>query len=184
MFTEYGFVKRSELREAYDNKEAIVMRNVFPEDMMPSWDKFFQTVEENVTYVDPLFKNGPNLFYLDKCGLAVNNLVPEEIWKPWVDLSHILHKEFPGARGVTSHLYFSINSESATFGRHNDTAQVFYVQLKGSVSWTIFSPTQGTIVATLEPGDLVYVPKHMDHCIKPWGPRLGISIGLDYGYNK
>jgi ribosomal protein L16 Arg81 hydroxylase len=79
----------------------------------------------------------------------------------------------------SAHCYISLLESSATFGRHNDNADVFFWQVQGRTHWTV---EQGTEIYEYEltPGDLIYIPRFMIHQVVPLTPRAGISIGIDY----
>jgi hypothetical protein len=79
----------------------------------------------------------------------------------------------------TAHCYISLLETSATFGRHNDTSDVFFWQVQGSTSWKV---EQDNMIHEykLLPNDLIYIPRFIFHDVLPLGPRAGISIGIDY----
>jgi ribosomal protein L16 Arg81 hydroxylase len=79
----------------------------------------------------------------------------------------------------SAHCYISLLESSATFGRHNDNADVFFWQVQGSTQWTV---EQGTEIYEykLLPNDMIYIPRFVVHNVVPLTPRAGISIGIDY----
>ncbi len=74
-----------------------------------------------------------------------------------------------------AHLYFNVTSQSKTFGKHDDTIDVYFWQVKGKSKW-IIEDTQEYI---LEEGDLIYIPKGIFHDVTPLGPRAGISMSYE-----
>ena len=78
----------------------------------------------------------------------------------------------------TAHLYISLMSFSKTFGRHKDTADVFYIQALGRTHWAI--DFEGTQEYDLDEGDMVFIPAGVFHASTPITPRVGLSIGFDY----
>lgn len=75
----------------------------------------------------------------------------------------------------TAHLYFNITTASKTFGNHNDSMDVYFWQCQGKSIWKI----ENSMDFTLEPGDLIFVPKNIWHNVIPLTPRAGISFSKD-----
>jgi len=79
----------------------------------------------------------------------------------------------------SAHCYMSLLETSATFGRHNDNADVFFWQVQGRTRWTV--EEGGEIYEyELSPNDMIYIPRFIIHEVVPLTPRAGISIGIDY----
>ena len=74
-----------------------------------------------------------------------------------------------------AHLYFNILTNAKTFGKHQDTMDVWFWQCQGITQWTI--DEKDTV--TLNPGDLIYVPAGVNHAVKPLTPRIGISMSKE-----
>jgi len=79
----------------------------------------------------------------------------------------------------SAHCYISLLESSATFGRHNDNADVFFWQVQGRTHWTVEQETE-IYEYELAADDLIYIPRFMIHQVVPLTPRAGISIGIDY----
>jgi hypothetical protein len=79
----------------------------------------------------------------------------------------------------SAHCYISLLETSATFGRHNDNADVFFWQVQGSTQWRVEQDSQ-VYEYTLLPNDVIYIPRFAVHEVTPLSPRAGISIGIDY----
>ena len=97
---------------------------------------------------------------------------------------------------TTSNAYLSVGGRG-TFGRHWDTHDVFALQLLGRKTWHVYPPTfplplpvhrsdfsgepcppTAELQCTLEPGDLLYVPRGWWHEAVPLAePSLHLSIG-------
>jgi mannose-6-phosphate isomerase-like protein (cupin superfamily) len=73
-----------------------------------------------------------------------------------------------------AHLYMNITVHGGSFGRHQDSDNVFFWQAQGQTIWSFDDNTE----YLLEPGDLIIVPKHTYHNVTPLGPRVGISMSL------
>lgn len=74
-----------------------------------------------------------------------------------------------------AHLYFNIITSASTFGKHNDTMDVWFWQCEGVTKWIINN--KESII--LNPGDLIYVPAKVDHEVVPLSPRVGISMSRE-----
>jgi mannose-6-phosphate isomerase-like protein (cupin superfamily) len=70
-----------------------------------------------------------------------------------------------------AHAYFNISIQGKTFGWHRDDVDVYYWQCIGKVK--IFIEDEEFL---LEPGDMVKIPKGVEHNVIPLTPRLGISM--------
>ena len=78
----------------------------------------------------------------------------------------------------TAHIYISMFSFSETFGKHNDSSDVFYIQGTGKTDWIV--EDEGTNYHyVLEEGDMIFVPRGYYHTPSPLSTRYGISIGFD-----
>lgn len=108
-------------------------------------------------------------------------------------LDNINEKNFPGVEGKAEKLtylhhsikapgkctgYFgavSFTNKELSTGKHSDPIDVIYCQFIGSVDWNIFNE-QGFETFTLNPGDIIYVPKSVEHEVKSISPRAAISF--------
>ena len=135
---------------------------------LPTWADVIENLNTSI-------KNKWMVTYLQHYGFVTHNA---EII-PYVDelLKYIstLDSNVPSS----AHCYFSLTDLSHTFGRHNDSSDVFFWQFIGQTEWTVESKN-GTVIHILEPNDLLFVPRGMWHNTKPLTPRAGISFGLDY----
>ena len=78
----------------------------------------------------------------------------------------------------TALCYISLSSESETYGRHNDTMDVWCWQMLGFTLWQVEGRNQN-FEKILEPGNLIYIPRGMWHNTKPLTPRAGLSFGAE-----
>jgi len=74
-----------------------------------------------------------------------------------------------------AHLYFNITLNGKTFGRHNDTMDVWFWNCQGQTKW-IMEDNKSFV---LNPGDLIYVSKNTYHEVVPLSPRAGISMSKE-----
>ena len=75
----------------------------------------------------------------------------------------------------SAHLYFNIITKARTFGPHRDTMDVWFWQCQGKTKWVIENKKE----YILNPGDLIFVPKNIQHEVVPLSPRAGISMAKE-----
>jgi ribosomal protein L16 Arg81 hydroxylase len=155
----------SKLVEARNNLSHCVVRNV--EAVTPAWADILAELNRTVQHKE-------RLKTLDSLGFVL--LQAQHI--PGVSSMVSVIENITDAK-CSAHCYISLLESSATFGRHNDNADVFFWQVQGSTHWTV---EQGTEVYEYElaVNDLIYIPRFMIHAVVPLTPRAGISIGIDY----
>jgi len=164
-------------------EETKVIANFFNADY--SWDNFINSISDAYDVNDPRNKKEPAKEVLGKINF----------WqKLTVTLENINEQNFPGIEDKSKKLtdlhsslrntvsrctgYFgavSITNKEPTTGKHSDPMDVIYCQFIGSVVWSIFTDS-GQQDFTLNPGDIIYVPKYIDHEVKSLTPRAAISF--------
>ena len=122
---------------------------------IPSWESILNNFNDSFLN-NELIKNNNNNFFVSHN--AKNILEVKKV------LKKLKLKE--------AHLYLNI-CISNTFGRHKDSMDVYFWQVQGRTKWQF-----DNINYTLNPGDLIYVPKETYHNVIPLGPRAGISMSL------
>lgn len=73
-----------------------------------------------------------------------------------------------------AHIYMNVTTDGGSFGRHKDTVNVFFWQAQGRTKWEF----DNGLEYTLEPGDLIFVPRETYHNVIPLEPRIGISMSI------
>lgn len=147
--------------------DAVVFIKHYWKQALPSWDDVIDDLDYNVQHNKPVK-------FLDRFGFVTH--FGERIKKVSNVVDHI-HSLRPKEVKPSAHLYISMLTTSGTFGRHNDTSDVFYIQGLGSSRFDVEEGTDQSYV--LEPGDLLYIPASIYHTPQPLSPRVGISIGFD-----
>mgnify|MGYP001093153134 CR=1 FL=1 len=89
------------------------------------------------------------------------------------DIIEKVQKAMKILNAVDAHAYFNIAVKAETFGWHDDDFDVCYWQCIGRVK-VLFEDKE----FLLEPGDMIKIPKHIQHTVIPLTPRLGISMGV------
>lgn len=161
----FNFLKDSKFLSQRQNKKHHVFRNLNLEN--PSWDELLKNLNRNIiskTKIKILDNLGFVYFDAEKMQ-AVDNLLSE--------IKKITDKS------CTAHCYISLLEISATFGRHNDNADVFFWQVQGSTLWRVEEDSK-IFEYKLSVNDIIYIPRFTIHEVVPLGPRAGISIGIDY----
>jgi|SaaInlLV_10m_DNA_4_1040232.scaffolds.fasta_scaffold11575_2 mannose-6-phosphate isomerase-like protein (cupin superfamily) len=72
-----------------------------------------------------------------------------------------------------AHLFIDLNVGGGSLGRHQDEVDVWYWQLQGETLWEL-----GRLEACfhLYEGDLLYIPKNLEHKVTSLSPRSGVSF--------
>lgn len=161
----------------WDNYEfgdkPMVVQGAFKDSKMPTWDEIiahFNKCAQNIdkyglkTAGDGSF----GVFLTDGHEIESVQVLMDKLWKFRPDESI-----------CTAHLYVSFLENSSTYGWHSDTTDVFFVQGIGVTVWEVNVNDEVIKFPELNPGDLIYVPAHMQHNPQPLTPRVGISIGFD-----
>ena len=58
---------------------------------------------------------------------------------------------------------------------HSDAADGFFIQNEGKTLWKVYRD-EGVKEYTVNPGDIIYIPKHVIHSVESLGPRHSASI--------
>jgi hypothetical protein len=108
-------------------------------------------------------------------------------------LDNINEKNFPGIQQKVESLlklhssiksssrcvgYFgavSLTTKEPTTGKHSDPMDVIYCQFVGSVVWEIFEENSSEKFI-LNPGDVIYIPKTVQHEVVSLSPRAALSF--------
>lgn len=167
----YKFFEDEKFLEARRNKQYFLWRRVLLD--TPSWDEVLRDLEKSIEENSPI-KIGQYFSIITHRGdkhIPLAAAFLEEMKK--------LDASLPGS----AHVYTGLTRYSQGLGKHNDNADVCFWQVIGSSNWKVFAQ-DGMKEHVLDVGDVIYVPRHMDHEVTSLGPRVGISFGLDYAAGK
>lgn len=92
-----------------------------------------------------------------------------------------LRAVYPRHTEYTSHVYSSFIVGGETFGRHKDTADVFFLGILGTTEFEIWDKNNYSLRYIIEVGDVVYIPAGLYHNTTALTPRSGISFGIERG---
>lgn len=179
-----------EIQEAIENKELIVLKNVFTD--TPGWAQFIAHLNfefYNNTYPpskpdDPVNEedtiiNGVNIrekFYLMNCNGEDPRFFPEaaEVRK---QLNSVMDSNPMGSFALINF----VGKEKA-INIHFDPRHSFYWQTEGTSSWEIYEEKVGengftlTQTVDVEDGDIIFVPHGVWHSVFAAEPRTAISF--------
>jgi hypothetical protein len=160
-------MNQNDYSDLFKRKENhFVVRNLpFP---IPNWETVIKNIDINVS------KN-LNVRSFDNFGLVTHETNDIEESK---NIRQLIQKNNPDYL-VSGHLYISLSKVSKSFGKHNDTAYVWFWQCIGSTEWKVYETEKLIFKYKLNPGDLIYIPKEMYHDVTPLTPRAGISFGIE-----
>lgn len=173
------FLLKEEYVQNYKNEVPFKFNEKVP--FSVTWDELFFLVDEDIKEqinTNQQYYNG-NGFKLRKAdrleqiALVVDTLF--EIFKP----SKIAKNVRPSD---AQHIYINFTThQSLNNAPHVDKDHVFFWQLQGSCQWNIYDENNEYIKYTYElnPGDIIYCPKHRKHSVVSLSPRAGASIGFN-----
>lgn len=70
-----------------------------------------------------------------------------------------------------AHVYFSLVTGTIGYGKHHDITDVWFWQCQGTSKWVVDGFTY-----MMNPGDLLFIPSGLDHCVESITPRAGVSM--------
>lgn len=89
---------------------------------------------------------------------------------------------FPiGKKDLTSHIYCSFVSNAESYGWHHDKADVLIIGVKGTTVYEIMDPHSDKLTYEVKRGDVLFIPKGVEHNAIIIGPRAIISLGIEKG---
>ena len=126
---------------------------------IPSWDTILSNLNYSVvTNLKPKLKHlCPSHFVTHHA-----NRIPE------------VSKVLRALNLCDAHLYISLTQNEIGFGKHYDIVDVFYWQVQGSTRWNV----ENFGSYTLKKGDLIFVPKLINHEVITLEPRAGILMSV------
>lgn len=165
------------------NRGPTVIPQYFNEDYL--WNNFINSINDAYDF------NGPN----NKAESYKEVIGQINFWhKLTMTLDNINEQNFPGItnkvdkltdlhlmlKGIPSKCsgYFgavSLTTKEPTTGKHSDPIDVIYCQFIGSVVWSVYITGEKKDFI-LNPGDIIYVPKSMEHEVLSLSPRAAISF--------
>jgi len=166
-----------QLQSAIKNQSPIHIKkqiNVFPEwsDIINSIDVAMK--EESIQACPPHCEQIGNVRFFDRLLLAVNSAERYD----YPGLNEI--KEYFKSVDVEflkSLVIVHFSTLQKTTGRHYDDKSVIYIQLINSVVWNVWeNDVKKEFV--LEPGDIMFMPKMIEHEVIPLMPRVAITFGI------
>lgn len=152
---------RDDLTKAYTDKDPLLIKE-YTESLCAGWNRIIDCITEETIWT------GDGSYVHEQ----IDGVFPhiDEI------AATLLNDYPPRTSDVTIHMYVSLLAGAKTFGRHRDTADVFFIGGKGQTEFTIEGKSY-----IVEGGDLLYIPRSVYHDPKVLTPRVGFSIGLEHG---
>ena len=122
-----------------------------------TWDEFFQLYDYTIKYNYEILMEPPGFFVLNEGTLL------EKVKRATEKLNCTL-----------GHAYASITNSAKSFDMHYDKQDTYFWQCIGKTSWEI----EGHGIYELGSGDLLVIPRMINHKVTPLTPRLGISMSI------
>jgi mannose-6-phosphate isomerase-like protein (cupin superfamily) len=172
------------IEKARETNRAVVFKNLAPE--VPSWERI-------IAYVDKEMHTPPGAIPMEPLnervinGVIVHHLFYMMVRHPYVeDFPELLQVQnsVEKALGVKPKVVNSIVnyvSGEEPIPVHSDDRETFYWQCQGNAEWQIYDdwrdrePAQGHF---LEPGDVIYLPRGVNHSVRMPTPRMAVVFEL------
>ena len=160
-----NWIHLKDLQRAVQSRSHFFLANAEPDYIM-NWQ----------SALDVLDVNRDKINMIDTLGGVCTEYRPHPYLMSLVDtINETVGKD----HDVTAHLYFSFTKDQKTNGKHRDTANVFFIGLIGNTQFKIYGEDGRYKSYRVGPGDLIYIPRGIDHDTTPMGPRIGLSIGIE-----
>jgi ribosomal protein L16 Arg81 hydroxylase len=104
-----------------------------------------------------------------------------------------LKRTFP-KNGITSHIFGGFTKKSKSFNIHRDVMDVLYLQVLGTVRFSLWKPNLNIdaefiypkdatryYIKTYKPGSMIWIPRGTYHLIEPLESRIAFSFGVEGG---
>jgi len=101
----------------------------------------------------------------------------ENIKEEFKSLKKVFELKFPKLKKSKRwevHIYFSYSGESTSFKTHTDVADNIIVQTEGLSKWHL----PGFFNKTLAIGDMLWIPKGVEHGCVPLSKRISLSFAF------
>ena len=169
------------------NNASFVFKNVVNEN--PSWQDFIDHVNKEIhTPMDKLYPVQPDkpfeeriingvtlksLFYIDARTRDMN------IFLNYNDLLK-LFSSATGKNIYPASVFINFISNEYNVPKHHDKRETLFWQCIGKTVWRVYPPSSEFPVSyTLEPGDIIYIPKGVEHEVIIEEPRASIAFGYE-----
>lgn len=165
------------------NNASIVFKNAMPD--VPDWKVFLDHLNEEIhTPMDsPLNPDRPfnervingvmmkSLFYMD---VRTRNMEKFSGVKEIIEI----FSEATGESVYPVSVFINFVANEYSVPKHHDKRETIFWQCQGRSVWHVYPPESDFPVSyTLEPGDIIYVPKWIDHQVAVEEPRAAIAFG-------
>ena len=155
------FLKDKNFISSLLEKNVALCRQGF--DTVPTWDEIFFDLTQSL-------KKGYLVREFDNFSFTTHNAVEHlQCCKHFIEITHPF---FPGT-SASAHIYTHLTTLSNGLGNHKDTDDVLFCQIHGKTLWKV-----NNFQFILEPKDIIFVPKGVNHHVISMTPRVGISFGF------
>lgn len=178
---------REQITNAAKENKGTVLRKVVPIEILPKWDEFLNCLNASAKDDDPDYYN-PDFV---KAGKKLIGLIHF-----WGEFNLVTSKtkgffsNMPEYKKLVTEIYdgeltditmvMSVTDWDPSSTRHHDDADVMNLQCKGQTRWQVCQTYDGPCEEfILDPGDIIYVPKHLWHEVSAIGPRTNIIFGYE-----
>lgn len=165
------------------NKTAHLFKSVTAE--VPSWDEFIAHLDYEYNHEQSQVSNDPSEETMIG-GVCLRNNFYMSVRNPEAfGFSHLkevtdIFDEVLGEKGYPVSAFINFVGKEKPIKMHIDNRISVYWQCQGSALWQISSgPNQPVLEYRVEPGDVMYVPKHVLHSVVTDTPRSAITMAYN-----
>tara|TARA_B100001113_G_scaffold353778_1_gene359800 strand:+ start:5589 stop:6074 length:486 start_codon:yes stop_codon:yes gene_type:complete len=160
------------MSQAQLSKKKVDVSNITWEDVFDKME--YDRMQKTFTIISPKVKREEILNETKDIILhqgSMSTMICEGDYAPWSmrPLADYMRRKYNMRE---FHQYVSLNTGSSTFGRHNDNVNVMIVPIIGDIGYNV----DGLGQVTMEPGDILHIPKYVYHEPIVFGPRATLSF--------
>lgn len=172
-------VTRDEIRSAYLNSVPLHVKNQIK--ILPEWSDFIKNIDESikketldVKSSNPSSKILGSLRVFDTLAFSIDHSVNYQ-YPGIVEMNDYLSSL--GLQPFTAISFINLAGGQNTTTRHSDGCSVLYIQVINSVKWVVnINETDKEFI--LEPGDIMFMPKGVEHEVFSSAPRAAVSFAV------
>lgn len=176
---------KDQIKWAVENKKGTILKGVFPVDILPEWQEFLNHMNNSAKDYDEdhinkrFVEDGKKLIgiihFWGEFILASTKLADAYKNKDYYKkvINEIYEGELESLMSIVS-----ITDWDKSSTRHVDGADTLNLQCIGQTRWQVCDTYEGPCEEfILSPGDVIFVPAHLNHEVSSIGPRANIIFG-------
>lgn len=149
------------------------------------WDSFMKLLDSHPEEALNLRK--------DKLGFVLTKLEQRSSTPYFIkNIIDELKNTFP-KNSITAHFFGGFTNKSKSFDIHRDKMDVLYLQVLGSIEWSVWDEKKDPGIDILKSkndgtkrfsqrfvcGNMIWIPRGTFHLVEPYTSRVGVSFGIE-----